>query len=220
MKTERKQRPRAPGQPRTRRRHRPPAPPQTFSLQSEADDYAATTRVEFFETLRMRRSVRAFEDRPLEEEKLQRILAAANSAPSAGNLQAYEIVIVREHALRQKLVPAVYNQAFVAEAPVVLIFCANSQLSQAKYGAQGGEFFSLQDATIACAYAELAVAALGLGTVWIGALDVAQLRALTGIPAGWKPIALLPIGYRGQTPLPTTRRRLEELVHSVPVTGL
>jgi nitroreductase len=182
---------------------------------SVARDALPQARVEFFEVLRMRRSVRAFEDRPLEEEKLQRILAAANSAPSAGNLQAYEIVIVRDEALKRALVPAVYNQGFVAEASVVLIFCAHQQRSEAKYGPVGGEFFALQDATIACAYAELAVAALGLGTVWIGALDVPQITRLTGIPSVWKPIALLPIGYRGQSPLPTPRRRLDELVHEI-----
>jgi nitroreductase len=55
----------------------------------------AETRLEFFEVLRLRRSVRAYESRPVEPEKLQRILTAANSAPSAGNLQAYEIVVVR-----------------------------------------------------------------------------------------------------------------------------
>ena len=96
---------------------------------------------------------------------------------------------------------------------MLLIFCAHQARSAVKYGAQGGEFFSLQDATIACAYAELATAALGLGTVWIGALDLPVVRRLTGIPEAWKPIALLPIGYRKETPQPTTRRRLNEVAH-------
>lgn len=179
------------------------------------DDLSAA-RLDFFEVLRMRRSIRAFSPHLVEEEKLQRILAAANSAPSAGNLQGYEIVVIREQKLRQALVPAVYNQAFVAEAPVFLMFCAHRQRSEVKYGLEGGEFFALQDATIACAYAELAVAALGLATVWIGALNIPQIRDLTGIPPAWKPIAILPIGYRREDPPATERRRLQDLVHELP----
>lgn len=168
---------------------------------------------DFLEVLRTRRSVRSFEDRPLEEEKLEWILAAANSAPSAANLQAYEIVVVRDLSMKRGLVRAVGNQAFVAEAPVVLVFCANSARAEAKFGRTGGDFFALQDATIACAYAELAVAALGLGAVWVGALDAEAIRRSAGITDTWKPVAVLPIGYRKVTPLPTLRRRLSDLVH-------
>lgn len=178
-----------------------------------SDSGAPGAPLDFFETLRRRRSVRAFQDRPVEEDKLQRILAAANSAPSAGNLQGYEIVVIRDEALRRSLVPAVYNQAFVAQAPVLLLFCANARRSEVKYGKEGGALFSLEDATIACAYAELATAALGLGTVWIGALDIPKITQLTAISAEWRPVAILPIGYRAETPAPTSRRPLSDLVH-------
>jgi nitroreductase len=171
-------------------------------------------RVEFFEALRMRRSVRAYQDRPVEEEKLQRILAAANSAPSAGNLQAYEILVVRDASMKEALAQACCNQTFIAQAPVLLIFCAHPRRSEAKYG-QLGELFALQDATIASAYSELAAAALGLGTVWIGALDIPKVQQTTRIPLEWKPVSLLPIGYRAQVPTPTPRRHLTELVHEI-----
>lgn len=169
----------------------------------------------FFEVLRTRRSVRAFQSQPVDEALLQRILAAANSAPSAGNVQGYEIVVVRDAAKREALVPVCYNQKFIAQAPVVLVFCMHPQRSEAKYGKEGGEFFSLQDATIACAYAELAIAALGLATVWIGAINVPALRQVIALPAEWKPVALLPVGYRAENPPPTTRRPLSELVHEM-----
>jgi nitroreductase len=174
-------------------------------------------KVEFFEALRMRRSVRAYEDRPVEEEKLQRILAAANSAPSAGNLQAYEILVVRAKTMKEALAQASCNQTFIAQAPVLLVFCAHPRRSEVKYGQTGGDFFALQDATIACAYSELAAAALGLGTVWIGALDAPKVIQITGIPPAWKPISLLPIGYRAQMPTPTSRRHLDHLVHEIAV---
>ena len=178
-------------------------------------DTFADTKAAFFELLRFRRSIRAFDSRPVEEEKLQKILRAANSAPSAGNLQGYEIGVIRDPRMKQALVKATFNQAFIAQAPVFLLFCTHQARSAVKYPGAGAELFSLQDATIACAYAELATAALGLGTVWIGALDVPAIRQITGIPPEWTPVALLPIGYRGQVPPPTPRRHLNEIVHEL-----
>lgn len=176
-------------------------------------------RMEFFEVLRIRRSIRAFEGRPVEEEKLQRILAAANSAPSAGNLQGYEIVLIRDPRLKKELGQAAFNQVFIAQAPVVLLFCAHAARSEKKFGTRGGEVYSLQDATIACAYAELAAAALGLGSVWIGAIDLAAIGRIAGIPSNWRPVSMLPIGYRAQAPEPTPRRHLMEIVHAAPLQG-
>ncbi len=193
-----------------------------MSLSSQAGQTALATdltvenKIGFFEVLRMRRSIRAFAQQPVEEAKLQKILAAANSAPSAGNLQAYEIVVVRDEATKQALMRASFNQAFIAQAPVLLVFCAHASRSESKYGKGGGEFFSLQDATIACAYAELAAAALGLGTVWIGTLDIPGLQQAAALPPEWRPVGLLPIGYRAETPPATPRRLLGEIVHERP----
>jgi nitroreductase len=173
----------------------------------------APTSPGFFDVLQMRRSVRAFTNQPVDEKLVQRILAAANSAPSAGNVQGYEIVIVRDAATREALVSACFNQKFIAQAPVVLVFYTHAKRSEAKYGKEGGEFFSLQDATIACAYAELAIAALGLATVWIGAINVPALRELIAVPPEWKPVSLLPVGYRAEAPPATSRRPLSDLVH-------
>ena len=88
-----------------------------------------------------RRSVRAFEDRPIESEKLQAVLEAVNQAPSAGNLQAFEIYKVTAPRTRAALARAA-NQSFIAEAPVVLVFFANPGRSAAKYGARGRDLFA------------------------------------------------------------------------------
>jgi nitroreductase len=118
--------------------------------------------------------------------------------------------------MKQALARAAYNQVFVAQAPVVLIFWAHPERAEEKYGKRGAELYSLQDATIACAYAELAAAALGLGAVWIGVIDITAVLQIAGIASPWRPVSLLPIGYRGQVPLPTSRRHLADLVHEVP----
>ena len=169
----------------------------------------------FRELIRARRSVRAFTAEPLDAEHLIAILEAANLAPSAGNLQGYEIYVVRAVERRLELAQAASGQEHVAQAPVVLAFCANPARSVEKYGERGARLYSVQDATIACTYAMLAAAELGYGTVWIGAFDEDQVWALLEAPEGVRPVALLPIGRTEERPNPRMRRPLEDLVHEV-----
>jgi len=172
--------------------------------------------MDFFELVVQRHSIRAYRPTPIEEEKLIRILETANRAPSAGNLQAYEIVVVRSQETKRALAAAALNQTFLAQAPVVLVFFANKSRSAAKYGRRGSELYALQDATIACAYAQLAATALGLATVWVGAFDDESVSQILHAPSDWRPAAILPIGYPAERPEPTPRRPLSSLVHEFP----
>jgi len=167
--------------------------------------------MDFFELIAARRSIRAYQNRPVEEEKIAQILNAANRAPSAGNLQAYVILVVRSSDTRQALARAALNQDFLGQAPVVLAFFAHQRMSAAKYKQRGVELYALQDATIACGYAQLAATELGLGTVWVGAFDDDAVKHVLKAQADWRPVALLPIGYPAESPQPTPRRALEEL---------
>ena len=105
--------------------------------------------MEFFKVIDKRRSIRAFQEKPVEEDKVKVILEAANSAPSAGDLQAVEIYIVRSEEKLRELAQAALDQYFIAVAPVALVFCANPARSLMKYGMRGAELYCLQDATIA-----------------------------------------------------------------------
>ncbi|MFQ5892875.1 MAG: nitroreductase family protein, partial [Nitrospinota bacterium] len=147
--------------------------------------------VDFFETLAQRRSVRAFRDEPIGPDLIERILTAANQAPSAGNLQAYEIVLVTQRPLKAALAQAALYQDFLIEAPVVLAFVTNPRRSAIKYGGRGENLYCLQDATIACAYAQLAATDLGLATVWVGAFDDRRVADILTLPADRQPAALL-----------------------------
>ena len=171
--------------------------------------------MDFFELIRARRSVRAYRSEPVEEEKLRKILEAANLAPSAGNLQAYEIYLVRDRKVRLALARAALDQSFISEAPVALVFCAHPERSAIKYGRRGVRLYALQDATIACTFAMLAAAELGLATVWVGAFDDEGVRRAIGAPEAHQPVAILPIGYPTEQPAPAPRRSLEDLVHEI-----
>jgi nitroreductase len=171
--------------------------------------------MDFFAVTAARRSVRAFTDKPIEAEKLQQILETANCAPSAGNLQSYEIYLVRGLAQRQALTKAALNQEFITQAPVALVFCAHPQRAIDRYGARGVNLYSMQDATIACTFAVLAATALGVASVWVGAYQDEQVRQAIGAPEEHLPVAVLPLGYAAEAPAPRPRRGLADLVHEV-----
>ncbi len=168
---------------------------------------------DFFETVRHRHSVRRYHtDMPVEREKLHAILETAASAPSAGDLQAYRIVVAAERSRRDALRAAADDQAFISEAPICLVFCAEARRSAQEFGERGERLYALQDATIAAAYAQLAVVAAGMGSTWVGRFDEAQVRAALGLGPELTPVALLSLGYPAELPEPTPRRRLDEIV--------
>lgn len=172
--------------------------------------------MDLFETIQARQSVRAYQSRDVEAEKLEAILSAANQSPSAGNLQAYEIYVTRDHQVNQALAKAAWNQGFVAQAPVVLVFCTHPARSAARYGERGERLYCLQDAAIAVAYAQLAATSLGLATCWVGAFDDEQVVRAIDLSPGQHPVAILPVGYPAESPRRTSRRSLADLVHHVP----
>jgi nitroreductase len=169
--------------------------------------------MEFFDVVRERHSIRAYDSRPLEPAKMRQILEAVNRAPSAGNLQAFEIYMVCTDYRKTALVKAAGDQEFLAEAPVDLVFCAHAALSTVRYAGRGERLYSVQDATIACTFAMLAATALGLSTVWVGAFDEDQVRRAIDAPQAHRPVAILPIGYAAGEPRRRPRRDLSDLVH-------
>lgn len=170
--------------------------------------------MEFFDVLERRRSVRAFEPIEIERQKLATLFAAARVAPSAGDRQAYEIVVVQEPKRKAALAKAALGQEFVAKAPVVLAFVADPERSAAKYGERGASLFCVQDAAIAAAYLQLAATALGLASCWVGAFDEREAAAALKVPRKMRVVTLMPVGYPAEKPTRPPRRPLEDLVRS------
>ncbi len=165
--------------------------------------------MDFFETVEKRVYVREFEEDPVPREHVERILEAVRLAPSAGNLQAYEVHVVTRDAVRRELAEACYGQDFVAQAPVVLVFSALPEESGREYGERGRRLYAVQDATIAAAYAQLAATALGYGSVWVGAFSPSRVKEL--VKAGGTPVAVIPIGVPAENPERPKRKTPEEL---------
>jgi nitroreductase len=168
----------------------------------------------FLEFLSKRRSIRSFKENAIEESKLDKILEACNLAPSSGGLQTFEIYQIKNKKIKERLVSAAKDQTFVAEAPLLLVFCANPTRSVERFG-ERSQLFAVQDASIAAAYAQLTSHALGLSTVWIGAFDEKKVIEILTIPKGQRPVAILPIGYENETPKEKTTRGAKDLLHVI-----
>jgi nitroreductase len=166
--------------------------------------------MEFSEVLSKRRSVRSYKSQAVEEDKLQRIFEAANTAPSAGNLQAYQVRVVRDQTKKNALAQAANGQGFIAESPVSLVFCADPARSGKKYGNRGYELYSVQDATIAATFAMLAAVDLGLATVWVGDFDEKKVQQILELKS-LRPVVIFSLGYAAEQPQPSPRRAIEEI---------
>jgi nitroreductase len=171
--------------------------------------------MDFGELIDARHSIRAFREQEVEPAKLEHVLLAARRAPSAGNLQAFKVAVARAPSLRRRLARAALDQEFVAQAPAVLVFLADPTASGVKYGGRGETLYAVQDATIACAYAQLAACDAGLGSCWVGAFHEEQVRAALGVDQNLRPVALLPVGYAAEVPQDTPRRPLSEMVADI-----
>lgn len=162
------------------------------------------------EAIKLRKSVRAWADRPVEEEKLASVLEAGRLAPSASNRQESRFVVVRDEATRKKLGPAACNQPFVGEAPVVIVCCAETD----DHRMSCGQLCYPIDLAIAIDHMTLAATELGLGTCWIGAFHEDEVKDLLGIPSDIRVVELLPLGYPADaSPKEKRRLPLEEIVH-------
>lgn len=159
-----------------------------------------------FDAVKGRRSVRRFRSDKLPKEKLDRILEAASWAPSAGNLQARDFILVENQETRRQLSEAAFGQDFIEQAPAVIVVCANLQKSARHYGRRGETLYALQDATAAVQNILLGVYSLGLGSCWVGAFDDEEVKKILGVPEGVIPVAILPIGVPDENPKTLSRK--------------
>ena len=169
--------------------------------------------MDVFEAIKKRRSIRAFKNIDVSDEIVEKLIDAARWAPSAGNIQPWEFIIVRSLDTKRRLAEAALNQTFIEEAPVVIVVCADYQRSARGYGSRGATLYCIQDTAAAIQNIHLAAIALGLGTCWIGAFREEPVKKLLGIPDGVRPVAIIPVGYPAEQPAPRPRRPLNEIIH-------
>nr|WP_319374063.1 nitroreductase family protein [uncultured Methanobacterium sp.] len=169
--------------------------------------------MEIFETISQRRSIRRFKKEDIDESLIEKIIQAGIWAPSAGNLQSWELIMVKNSHTKEKLSEAAYMRDFIAKAPVVMVPCINQRVSGAIYGKRGVELYSVQDVSCAIENMLLMAHALGIGACWVGAFDEQQVINLLGTPSYVRPVALLPMGYPDEKPHSPPRRDAADFLH-------
>lgn len=165
-----------------------------------------------FRVFSTRRSTRKFSKTKVEDWKIEKILAAADTAPTAGNFQGLEVYYVKNKNVKEALVEAANRQPFV-NAPLVLVFCMNPSRVKMDFKPEILSKFSLQDATLAAAYSQLAAHALGLSSIWVGMIDEEKIKKILGTDL--TPSSILCVGYPATKKPPKSRRKLKDLIHLI-----
>ncbi len=162
--------------------------------------------------IKSRRSIRSFEDRDVPDGALETLIEAASCAPSAGNIQPWIFVIVKEPETRHWLAQAALRQTFIQKAPIVLVVCADEVRSSVRYGDRGRSLYCIQDTSAAVENIILSAHSLGLGACWVGAFREEEVRQILRIPEGVRPVAIVPVGYPAESPRPRRKRPFQEIL--------
>lgn len=178
----------------------------------ETQNLGDVLETNIFNVMLNRRSQRKFEEREVEGWKLDMIFAAADTAPTAGGFQGFEIYNVIGQQTKLKLVAAANNQPYV-NAPVVLVFLMNPIRVRMNFSSEIIKKFSQQDATLAAAYSQLAAHALGLSSIWIGMID--EAKVMEALQTKLVPSSILCIGYPLKMLQPKPKRNLKDLIHEM-----
>jgi nitroreductase len=174
---------------------------------------------DFLDIIRQRRSVRKYENREIPEETLNQVLEAVRWAPSWANTQCWELIIVKDRGLREK-VQGAFPQGnpgtkAVIDAPVLVALCGKLKTSgfyKDVVTTKFGDWFMF-DLGLAAQNLCLAAHALGLGTVMLGMFDHGKVRETLSVPEGYEVVALIPMGYPAKTPTAPNRKEIDAFVH-------
>ncbi len=175
--------------------------------------------MDFWDVVRGRRSIRAYEERPVDEELVRRIISAARWAPSGGNCQPWRFYAVFDPVKREALVRCTFNsnlpghppQAWLREAPVLILVCMDRRKTTQRYDRWGREYLAPQDCAAAVENMLLAAVALGLGGCWVGGLNMWDASEAFDLPAHLEPFCVVAVGYPKEVPEPRPRLDLDEI---------
>ena len=164
--------------------------------------------MEFFDLIKQRYSVRAYQSKPVEAAKLQKVLEAANLAPTAANRQPFQIIVIHTKGKEAEL-KRIYHRDWFSQAPLVIGICATTSEAWSR---MDGKNYADVDATIAMDHLILAAADLGLGTCWVAAFDPVAAREVLGLPDDVEPVAFTPLGYPADEMKAKKRKSLDDIV--------
>ncbi|MBN7575170.1 MULTISPECIES: nitroreductase family protein [Clostridium] len=170
--------------------------------------------------IEMRRSIRKYSSKPVEDEKINELLESARLAPSGNNTQPWHYIVVKSEEMRRKIVEASHNQKWMFTAPVFIVCVADIRCRIKK----GDVYLDdnspqdelkriIRDTSISTGYMLLEANNLGLGVCWVAEFTQEEIRPVLNIPSDKYVVGVLTIGYPDETPKARPRKRLEDMIH-------
>jgi nitroreductase len=174
--------------------------------------------MEFCNVIKERRSIRKYSSKEINRNDLDKVLEAARWAPSWGNTQCWQFIIVKNKKIKEALSDTLYrgnpSKDAVRDVPLVIVACAKKGMSgfyKEKAVTDKGDWL-LFDIALALGNLTLTAHDLGLGTVIIGAFDAKKTAEIIKLPDGLEAVSLIPLGYPNENPNPPSRKELKEII--------
>ncbi len=160
------------------------------------------------QAIKSRRSIRLYQEKEIEKEKLDKVLEAARLAPSANNRQEWKFIVVKDKDTRERVANAASGQTFIGQAPIVIVACATESQSIMTCGQPRYTV----DVSIAMSFMILQAQEVGLGTCWIGAFNESSVKGILGIPDDIRVVGITPLGYPSQGTAARPRKEIEQII--------
>ena len=168
--------------------------------------------MEVFECIRSRRSIRKYKDKQVPWDDIVTIMQSGKYAPSAGNLQNWKFIVVKDDGKRKAIAEASLQQWWMEQAPIHIAVIGDPEKSERFYGARGRRLYMIQGVAAAIENMLLTAHSLGLGTCWVGAFDEDEIRRLLSLPEQVDVHAIITIGYADETPETPPKYRIEHMM--------
>lgn len=168
--------------------------------------------MDFEEVMKGRRSVRAFDTRSVSINTIFKIIDAARWAPTSGNVNDWEVVIIQKPERKFAIAEAAIGQYWMTRAPYILIFCSRIEKTKRLYGRRG-EIYAIQNASAAIQNVLLEAYNEGLAGCWVGAFEEESIKSIIRAGDDLRVAALVPIGYPLENPAAPKRPELKSIVY-------
>jgi nitroreductase len=169
--------------------------------------------MQVIECMRSRTSVREYKPDPIKEKDIEEIIETATQSPSAGNVQDWEFVVVKNPDTKFKIAKAAWEQDFITRAPVLIVVCSDIDRISAAHGNRGETLYSIQDTAVAVHAIMLAAWDRKIGSCWIGTFNEAAIRDILVMPTNIRPLAIIALGYPLKITKKPERRNPKEVTH-------
>ncbi len=168
--------------------------------------------MDVFECIKTRRSIRKYKDKQVPFDNIATIMQAGKYAPSAGNLQSWKFIVVKDDGKRKGIAEACLQQWWMEQAPIHIVVLGEPEKMERFYGSRGRRLYMIQCIAAAVENMLLTAHSLGLGACWVGAFDEDTIRGLLSLPEQVDVHAVITIGYADENPEPPPKYRIEHMM--------